>query len=395
MADNVSTYRGPAILAGGYRAFFFGAALWALVSVVLWVLYLSGVAGLENDIDMILWHGHTLVFGYGGAVVAGFALTAIPNWTGRQPVRGWLLAALVVPWLVARGAELGLLAGRDLENIRAAAELLFFLLFVVIAAREVIAGKNWRNLKIIGFFAIFLVAAGVANLDRLSLIDLPFAGWVTGLALLLTLICVIGGRIIPAFTGNWMRQQKMSPLPVAFNLFDGITILVTIAALVAFIGDWSTTLVGAAAAIAGVLHCIRLARWQGWQTVRSPIVAVLHVSYLWVPVGFLLVALTAFGTSDIGVTSALHAWTIGGIGSTTLAVMTRASLGHAGLPLQDSPLLTSVYAAINLAAFSRLGAVYAGEAYQAFINAAGILWCVAFILFLVGFGPIHWRKKGL
>ncbi|MEX0298722.1 MAG: NnrS family protein, partial [Kordiimonas sp.] len=296
-----ASYQGPAILAGGYRIFFFLAALWAFVSLTLWVSYLAGLTAQEANVDVLLWHGHALIYGYSGAVVAGFALTAIPNWTGRLPVRGWLLFALVLPWLVARFAELLSLYDAAIPELRVAGEMLFFLLFVGIAAREVIAGKNWRNIKIVVFFAAFMVMALLSNLDRLEVITLPFSGWMLGLAVILTLISVIGGRIIPAFTGNWMRQQRLEPLPVMFNKFDALTILVTIGALVSFIGAWSVVVTGVSATIAGVLHLVRLARWRGWKTGKSPIVTVLHVSYLWVPIGFGLLALASFGVGEADV----------------------------------------------------------------------------------------------
>ncbi len=389
----IEPYRGPAILAGGYRVFFFLAALWAFVSLVLWVGYMAGVGGLNAvGVDMLQWHGHALIYGYGGAVIAGFALTAIPNWTGRPPVRGMLLLALVLPWLAARVAELMSLTGYEAETARFIGEMLFFFLFVGVAAREVIAGKNWRNIKVVVFFSAFMIAALLANLDRLEIIALPFAGWILGLAIILTLISVIGGRIIPAFTGNWMQKEGLSPKPTMFNRFDVFVILVTIVALVFLIGNWSGMMAGITAAVAGCLHLIRLARWRGWQTLKSPIVVVLHVSYLWVPVGFALVSLAAFGVGGMEIMSAIHAWTVGAIGSTTLAVMTRASLGHAGLPLQDSALLTSIYLAINLAALCRVIAIYGGADFGTFINVAGLLWCVAFGVFIIKFSPIYLRK---
>lgn len=393
MGAAVLPYKGPAILAGGYRAFFFFAALWAFVSLIVWVGSMAGVGGLDAvDVDMLQWHGHALIFGYGGAVIAGFALTAIPNWTGRPPVRGMLLLALVLPWLVARSAELMSLVGYDVDVIRVFGEMLFFVVFVGVAAREVIAGKNWRNIKVVVFFSAFMAAALLANLDRLEVIELPFAGWFLGLAIILTLISVIGGRIIPAFTGNWMQKEGLNPKPTMFNRFDVLVILVTIAALVFLIGNWSELMTGITAAVAGCLHLMRLARWRGWQTLKSPIVVVLHVSYLWVPVGFALVSLAAFGLGGMEIMSAIHAWTVGAIGSTTLAVMTRASLGHAGLPLQDSGLLTSIYAAINLAALCRVVAIYGGADFGLFINVAGLLWCGAFGLFLLAFTPVYFRK---
>jgi len=383
-------YSGPAILAGGYRAFFFLAALWALLSLVFWVAYLTGLGGNSAGIDMLQWHAHGLVFGYGGAVVAGFALTAIPNWTGRPPVRGLMLGALVLPWLVARISEILLLAGFLAEPIRFASEMIFFVLFISIAAREIMLGKNWRNLKVIAVFALLGAAAMAANLARLGMVSLPFPGWQAGLSVLLLLITIIGGRIIPAFTGNWLRGQGAAVLPQMFNRFDGLAIFVVAGVLLAFLSGADGLWFVAAAGFAAALHFIRLIRWQGLQTLASPIVAVLHISYLWVPIGFLLLALSSAGLVPLN--AALHAWTIGGVGSTTLAVMSRASLGHAGLPLADSRMLSRIYTAINLAAVLRLAAALWPQGYDHLIKLSAVFWCAAFLLFLVRFAPLYFSK---
>ncbi|MBL4838907.1 MAG: NnrS family protein [Kordiimonadaceae bacterium] len=395
MPTATQAYDGPAILSGGYRVFFFSAAVWAVFSLLIWVLFLAGVAEPvfgPLDIDMVQWHGHTLIYGYGGAVVAGFSLAAIPNWTGRPPVCGAALLTLFIPWLIARGAEVGLLLGGSLEAVRAGAELLFFALFIGIALREIIAGKNWRNLKIIVVFSLFFFGALVTNLERLDVIALSFSGWGFGLGVLLVLITLIGGRIIPAFTANWMRQQGLKSVPTMFNRFDAVVVLVTVLTMGVMVARIYDGILGSLALVGAGLHVVRLWRWRGWHTVTSPIVAILHISYLWVPVGFLLVGLSALGVGDIDMVSALHAWTVGGVGSTTLAVMTRATLGHSGLPLKDSGLLTTLYVAINLAGVARVFGVLVAGHSSLLMTLAGLLWCAAFVVFLVRFGPLHWRR---
>ena len=386
-------YTGPAIFAGGYRVFFLAAALWAVASLSLWLLYVSSLGGdLGANQNMLAWHAHELVYGYGGAVVAGFALTAIPNWTGRTPVRGAELGLLFALWLTARALAVMLLYGMDTEHPRAIAEIAFYGLFILLAAREIIGGKNWRNLKIIAVFALLGGAALAANMQRLGAFTSMLSGWETGLSVLLLLICIIGGRIIPAFTTNWMRGQGMERLPVMFSKFDAAAIFAAATVLGAYLLGGGGPVFTAAAALAAGLHYIRLYRWRGQDTLKSPIVAVLHFSYFWVPTGFLLLALAeADFISDI---AALHAFAVGGIGSTTLAVMTRASLGHAGLPLRDSKLLTSIYVAVNLAAITRVMATLWFEQYENFLSLSGLLWAGAFLLFAFKFGPLAFRKPG-
>ncbi|MCK0069005.1 NnrS family protein [Kordiimonas laminariae] len=391
-------YNGPAIFAGSFRVFFFSAALWAIVSLGLWIIYLA--AGVELAGDVISWHAHELIYGYGGAVVAGFAFTAIPNWIGRTPVRGGTLALMFGLWFIARLSAAALLFDIQAMNVASVSEILFFAMFVGLAAREVIAGGNKRNFKIIAVFVLFFLSALVANLNRLELLEVPFLPWQTGLAILLLLICIIGGRIIPAFTANWLKKKLVEDgitnmddqLPIMFNKFDVVVILFTVLTFVLFIAGYSGyTLFVSVAAM--VLHVIRLMRWKGMKTFSSPIVLVLHISYLWVPIGFALLALS--GMDLIDETTALHAWTIGAMGSTTLAVMTRATLGHANLPLTDSAVLTAIYTAVNLAAALRIMAAFMYDHYDMLIRASGGMWLLAFGLFVLKFGPIHFAKSKL
>jgi uncharacterized protein involved in response to NO len=225
-------------------------------------------------------------------------------------------------------------------------------------------------------------------------IDLPIMGWRLGLSVLLLLICVIGGRIIPAFTGNWLRSQGIKILPVMFGRFDAVCILSAVVTFVFFIMESAGTLFLVLTLFTAALHLARLYRWRGWQTRTSPIVLILHVSYLWVPVGFLLLALAELGLLTEAV--ALHAWTIGAVGSTTLAVMTRASLGHAGLPLENSRGLSVIYLAISLAVVLRVGAGIWFDYSSYLINISGVLWAVAYLTFLIRFAPLYMAaKKGL
>ena len=389
-------YNGPAIFAGSFRVFFFSAALWAIVSLGSWIIYLA--AGMELVGDVTSWHAHELIYGYGGAVVAGFAFTAIPNWTGRTPVRGGTLALMFGLWFIARLAAALMLFDIQTINLASVSEILFFTMFVGLAAREVIAGGNKRNFKIIAVFVLFFLSALVANLNRLELLEVPFLPWQTGLAILLLLICIIGGRIIPAFTANWLKKKLVeagvpnmeNQLPVMFNKFDVVVILFTLLTFVLFIADYSDLTIFTSAA-AMVLHVIRLMRWKGLKAFSSPIVLVLHISYLWVPVGFALLALS--GMDLIDETTALHAWTIGAMGSTTLAVMTRATLGHANLPLEDSVVLTAIYTAVNLAAVLRIAAAFMYDHYDMLIRASGGMWLLAFGLFVLKFGPIHFARS--
>lgn len=378
----------PALFSHGFRPFFLFAAIWAVFAMLFWLLLLAGHMPLPVALAPIDWHAHALVFGYLSAVIAGFLLTAVPNWTGRLPVLGWPLAALVGLWALGNLAVL--LGGALPPVIIALADLALPLALSGFLAREIIVGRNWRNLPVLGLMGLFALAHALFHWEAAFGPAQDGYGLRLGMAAGLMLIALIGGRIVPSFTRNWLARHGALCLPVPFQRADGIVLMLTGTALAAFVLAPDGAGTGALCIIAGLANFWRMARWQGQQTGREPLLWVLHVAYAMLALGFLGVGAAAFGL--ITQSGARHLWLAGAIGLMTLAVMTRASLGHAGLPLSAGRAVTGLYICLIGATFARLAAsIWPGEFWLLHLSAT--LWIGAFGGFAVIYWPILTRAK--
>lgn len=389
------TYAGPVLFSAGFRPFFLLAALWAAVAIPLWLLAFAGRDELPTVLAPVIWHVHEMVFGYGASVVAGFLLTAIPNWTGRMPLQGGPLGILVLLWGAGRAAVL--LSDRAGGPATAAAlDLAFPLVFLAVVAREIFAGRNWRNLPMLGALGLLLLGNLLVHLEALGVTETAMLGSRLGVATLLMLISLVGGRIIPSFTRNWLAKFRPGmPKPVSFDMLDRIALVVTGVALAAWVILPDAPVSAGAELVGGIVLGLRLVRWQGRATLREPLVWILHLGYGWLALGFLLLGLDDF-VPLLPPTTALHALTAGAIGTMTLAVMTRASLGHTGRPLTAGHGTVAIYVLVTLAALLRLLAPLAGSRYLLVLSLSGIAWSGAFGLFaLLYFRPLSLpRVKG-
>lgn len=376
----------PAVLSHGYRPFFFLAALFAGVALPAWLLAFAHGISLGRVGNALGWHAHEMLYGYLSAVLAGFLMTAIPNWTGRLPVSGWPLALFVVLWLAGRIAMLCGGDGPGSAPFRAA-DALFLVALAAFVWREVMSGKNWRNLPVCGLVSLF--AAGNI-LWHLEAVWLPLAGGSMrlGLGMAVMLMALIGGRIIPSFTTNWLKKRKAIHLPAPFAGYDKAVLAWTALVVVAWIFVPDARATGLAFVVTGVLHVVRLARWRGWETAAEPLLLVLHVAYLWLPVAFVLMGVAVLAPSSIDATTALHALTAGAVGLLTVAVMTRASLGHSGRELTAGVGTTAIYVLIWVAAVLRVSAPYLGIDYVLAVSVAGGLWAIGFGLFAALYAPV-------
>ncbi|MCC5984304.1 MAG: NnrS family protein [Rhodobacteraceae bacterium] len=381
-------WTGPALLSYGFRPFFLFSGIWAAFAMVIWILLLAGGDLLPIAFAPVDWHVHALVFGYLSAVIAGFLLTAVPNWTGRLPVVGWPLAGLVVLWLLGRLAVL--IGGGWPAWLVAALDLALPVALIGFLAREIITGRNWRNLPVLGLMALFAVANGLFHLEAAQGPAQDGYGLRLGLAAVLMLIALIGGRIVPSFTRNWLAKRTATPLPVAFNRADGAVLGLTGGALLAFVIAPHGVVTAALCLAAGMANLWRVARWQGWKTGPEPLVWVLHAAYALLALGFLTVGASALDLMPQS--GARHVWLAGAIGLMTLAVMTRASLGHAGLPLTASRAVAALYLALIGATLARLLAgLFPAEVWLMHLSAA--LWILAFGGFALIYWPILTRPK--
>ncbi len=374
---------------GGFRPFFFGGATWAVAAIALWICSLTGVITLPTAIDPLAWHRHEMLFGFVGAIVSGFLLTAVPNWTGRLPIAGWPLAGLFGFWIAARLSLL--FSGIVSVPVAAILDVGFFFALGLLAAREVLEANN-RNVPVVGMILLFGLADAVDYLSITGAIPLPDLGWQIGLSIVLLLISVIGGRIIPSFTRNYLSKQGVrSGLPTQADKFDLFVIGATAFALLAWMSGPATAVIGAILLAAAVLQLTRWVRWRGYRTFADPLVLVLHVGYLWLPIGLALLGCSLIGW--IPRSAAIHALTAGAMTTMILAVMTRASLGHTARPLKANAATVIIYILVTAGAMLRVAASLRAIDYNLGIEVAGTVWGAALLLFLIAYAPVLWRPR--
>ncbi len=384
-------HRNLVIFAAGFRPFFLGSAVWAAVAIPLWLAFYRGEAAAPSLMAPFIWHAHEMVFGFAAATVAGFLLTAIPDWTGRMPLQGWPLATLVALWAIGRiaclwSADIG-------ATVAALADLSFPAAFLAVVGREIVAARNWRNLPILAALALLLLGNLLVHLDALGLADSAELGNRVGLVTLLMLISLVGGRIIPSFTHNWLKKAHpaIKP-PIPEGSLDRAVLVVTALALVAWALAPDAPISAWANLVAGGAVLLRLSRWRGLRTLREPLLAILHLGYAWLALGLVLLGLSRL-VGLLPATAALHALTVGAVGTMTLAVMTRATLGHTGRSLIAGPGTKLIYLLITLAAVLRVLSPLAGEAAILLLLLAGTAWSGAFGLFAILYGRALTRPR--
>lgn len=374
---------------GGFRPFFFGGAAWALVALALWICVLTGQIDLPTALDSLVWHRHEMLFGFVGAVVAGFLLTAVPNWTGRLPIAGWPLGGLFGLWVAAR---LALLFSATIGVLPAALlDVGFFLVLGLLAAREVLEANN-RNIPIVGMILLFGLADAIDYLAASGTIPWPDLGWQLAIGLVVMLISLIGGRIIPSFTRNWMAKRKITTgLPTQPGRFDLVVIGGTAIAVLAWLTGPNETPVGLVLVAAALLQAVRWVRWRGYRTFADPLVLVLHVGYAWIPIGLGLLGFSLMGL--VPRSAAIHSLTAGAMATMILAVMTRASLGHTARELKANAATTIVYLLVTAGAVLRVLASLRLINYNLGIEIAGTAWGAAFLLFLISYAAVLWQPR--
>ena len=375
-------YSGPAVFSHGFRPFFLAAVLFGLAVIPVWLAVWRGALGLGGPFLPVDWHVHEMIFGYGAAVLAGFLFTAVPNWTGRMPVRGWPLAVLLALWVAGRLAVAGLLW------LGPVGAMLFdsaFLLAVVgMVTREIIAGKNWRNLKVAIPVALLLAANVLFHVEAMTG-GMADTGRRFGTAALIFLVMLIGGRIVPSFTRNWLTRQGATRIPVPFNRFDVACLAAGAAAMLAWTVVPDSSFTGGLLGLSAVLHGLRLVRWRGVATWRSPLLVMLHLAYGFLPVGLLAASLAAVGLA--GPQAGAHLLGIGAVGGMTVAVMMRATMGHTGRPLVAGRILATAFAMVAVAAAVRAAGAAGFGPVPDGITLAALLWTAGFLLLALRLVP--------
>lgn len=379
----VRSYDGLPLFSYGFRPFFLLGSIYAGLAILVWLPVFMGELALATAFLPRDWHVHEMLYGYLPAVITGFLFTAIPNWTGRLPIQGRPLIALVVLWLAGRicvtfSAQTGWLAAMLIDTS-------FVFLVAAAAAREIIAGRKWSSLGVVALISVLPAGNAAFHLEAhyKGAADVSIR---VGIAVVVLLISVIGGRIIPSFTRNWLVKENPGRLPVPFARFDMLTVGVGAVALVFWISWPIGTGTGEALALAGIMHVVRLGRWAGHRTIRERLLLILHIGYACIPLGFLLNACSAFGFVPAG--AGTHAWMAGAAGIMTLAVMSRATLGHTGQQLTASIPTQAIYVSIIVAVVARICAVIEPAHSGPLLHVAAFAWAAAFLGFALTFGPL-------
>jgi len=379
----------PAILSYGFRPFFLLGSLQAATAMLLWLPLYYGKLETFSAFLPVDWHIHELLFGYLPAVVTGFLLTAIPNWTGRLPVQGFRLLVLVLLWVAGRAvvflsAETGWLPS-------AVMDCSFLLAVVAAAATEIIAGRNWRNLKVLLPVTILFAANVMFHLEAhyQGISDMSRR---LGLGAVVVLIMIVGGRIIPSFTRNWLVRENPGRLPASFGKFDIATIALSAVGLAAWTFFPDNVATGVLLIAGAAFNAVRLARWAGDRTPADPLVLILHIAFAFVPLGLALAGLAVFAPGAVPGVAGIHALAVGAVACMTLAVMTRASLGHTGRELTASAGTRAIFAAIVMAAILRVAAAMA-PATAILLHISAAFWVAAFVGYAVLFGGMLMRPR--
>lgn len=375
----------PTLFTAGFRPFFLAAAGWAALVMLVWLPLLNGDLDLPTRFDPLSWHVHEMLFGFVMAAIGGFLLTAISNWTNRPPIAGAPLALLISLWLLGR---IACLVSASLPAwLAPALDLTFPVALEAVALRELMTARNRRNYPLLAPVLLLAIANLLTHLRALG-VAVPFGlGWRLGIAVVIVLISVIGGRIVPAFTRNWLNARGLSPVPPQADMFDRVALGVLHAAMIGwvFVPDWRP--VGVVLLIAAALNLARLSRWCGAATVDEPLLLVLHVGYLWLVAGTALLGLSLL-TDAVPYPAAVHALTAGAMGTMILAVMTRATLGHTGRVLRADVATMVIYALVSIAAVLRVVAAWVMQGQMDLLEVAVVAWVGAFGLFAAEYGPM-------
>jgi uncharacterized protein involved in response to NO len=372
-----------ALAAKGFRPFFLLASAFAVAAVPIWLMVLFRALELGVYFEPTYWHAHEMIFGFAGAVIAGFLLTAVGNWTQRETAAGPALLALCALWLAGRVVVP--VAPALPRGMAAVVDCAFLPVLAVVLARPLVAAKDRRNFIMLGVLAGLSAANVAMHLGALGLAP----GWqrrgsIAGVDVVVLVILVITGRVVPMFTRNATRVESIRAMPKLDVLAIAAMALLTIADT--FAPDATPT--RAAAGVVAVLAAARAWHWGARHTSREPLLWILHLGHAWIPIGLGLRALGAVVPS-VPSSAATHALTAGAIGALTLGMMARVSLGHTGRMLRAPRSAVLAFVLVLLAALARVAAPIVAPAwYSTSLIVAGALWAAAFSLYLVGYTRI-------
>ncbi|WP_321793901.1 NnrS family protein [Caballeronia sp. J97] len=373
----------------GFRPFYLCGAAFGALALTVWLLVLSGVpvsGGYLLRADPIGWHAHEMVFGFAAAIVVGFLLTAVRAWTGRDTAKGATLASLALLWLAGR-----VLVWSGPALPAAIVDSAFLPVAALLLLRVLVAAGNRRNY----FVGVVLLAFGALNVAFHGFTidarpDFSMRAVYASAGIVVLLVSVIGGRVIPMFTANAIpgfvaRRWRFVELTIA---------PLTLAAFCADAFALDRAIVAPLALLACGVHLARMVGWRSHAVRGQPILAILHLAYAWLPLGFALLALSAIGWTRVPHSLAIHAFAVGAIGGAIIAMITRTARGHTGRPLIADKRDVACYALVMAAGALRvLGPLVAPSWHSTWIFAAGACWVLAFALYVVAYAAPLFRPR--
>ncbi len=379
----------------GFRPFFLSGAAFSVVAITLWLLMYKGTVSLSPLGGGYWWHIHEMIFGFGCAIIAGFLLTAVQNWTGARGAQGSTLLVLFLLWLAGRVVVLfpNMLG----ELLTTLVDLSFLPTVAFILAKPIVAVKQYRNL----FFVPLLLLFTFANAEMHLAIYYPntftttFAGY-AGVMLVTFLMSVMAGRVVPMFTANGTKTPKATPLPWLDKITNGSLAVAMLSLLLQPVVGFSESFFGVLLIIAGIFQTMRWLRWRPWITLGVPLLWSIHLSIKFIAYGLIVLGLS-YLIAEIPSNHIWHLLTVGGMGGLILAMISRVSLGHTGRPLSPPKAMSFAYIFITLAALVRaLGPWALPEKTLLFIDISGTFWLFAFGIFVVTYAPMlmSGRKDG-
>lgn len=368
----------------GFRTFYSLAAIFAIVAMILWLRAFAGLSGTGDYLYGVVWHSHEMLFGFASAVIAGFLLTAVRNWTGLPTPTGAALAMLAVLWLAAR-----VLIIIGPAPLAAVVDVAFLPALAVAIASPILHSKNRRNYKVLALILLLAASHGVYHLASLGFAEVWLArtSLFVGIDILVILMAIVGGRVIPAFTRNAIPSATSRHEPWVERITFASMILIIAASVLR--GSWAVppTFMALLLGVAAAAHAIRLALWDPIKTIHNPLLWMMPAAYSWMPVAFLLRALAA--TNVIPAGAWIHAMTMGAVSALMLAMMMRSSLGHTGRALVASRADMAAFVLLQIAAIVRVAtSIVAGDNYQQWIIASGLIWAMAFLVFVLRYLPM-------
>ncbi|MBT5185687.1 MAG: NnrS family protein [Kordiimonadaceae bacterium] len=379
------------LFSAGFRVFFPLAAIGAVLLLPCWVLLITGYTDyLPSTFSMTAWHQHEMIFGVFASVIIGFLFTAVPNWTGKPSPSGLPLALLAVLWVLGRLAVFYSSTLPDIITIVIDVSLLPLAIMGI--APAIFKTGNKRNYFLPIMLTIFagfnlcshLAANGMINIDENNF-------FIAALLFVVMLMNVIGGRVAPSFLKNKYPDLNLTN----YKLVLPLSMISIVAMMICIIGEAPQYITGTFSGLAALLITLRLWGWKGWVALSDPLMVILHIGILWIAIGFYIMTYANF-VDDSYIILSYHALSVGAAGSLTLGMMSRAIIGHSGLPMNNEFIITSILCLVNLAAITRIIApIFFVDQYTMLLSISGICWVLAYLLFLIRFVPTVIKAKSL